>query len=409
MELSQRARAIPVSPIRRLLPLAEAAKRAGKTVYHLNIGQPDVPTPQEFLKGFQEADIDVLAYSPSQGLSEARRALAAYYQDQEIPLDPDQIVVTAGGSEAIVFALWATCDPGDEVLVPEPFYANYKSYAVISGVTLVPVTTRAPEGFHLPPRSQIEARLTPKTRAVLFCSPGNPTGVVYTREEMELWRDIAVDHDLFLISDEVYREFVYDGLDHVSAFHLDGLEERAILVDSISKRFSACGARTGCIASRNPQVMASALKFAQARLSPPTLGQLGLIRLLKAEYPRAVEEMIRRFQARRDTLYEELQRIPGVFCRRPEGAFYIIAKLPVADAEDFSRWLLSDFDLDGETVMLAPAEDFYATAGLGADEVRIAYVLRREDLRRAARALREGLALYTDTERHRAEREKVEA
>jgi aspartate aminotransferase len=394
LALSQRAQKMPSSPIRRLMPLADAAKKAGKSVYHLNIGQPDIGTPKDFFKGVGDAPA-VLAYSPSQGLLESRQALSAYYARHGVELTPEQIIVTAGGSEAVLFAILAVCNPGDEVLVPEPFYANYKSFAVLADVTLKPITTLAEEGFHLPPQAEIDARVTPKTRAILFCSPGNPTGAVYTREEMERLKAVALKHDLYLISDEVYREFVYDGLAHTSVFHLDGLDERAILVDSISKRFSACGARVGCIASRNKEVMGSALKFAQARLSPPALGELGMIRMLNApDSEQQVRSMIERFQARRDVLYAGLKEVPGVVCRKPAGAFYVNAKLPVDHGEAFAKWMLGEFDVNGETVMLAPAADFYATPGLGTDEVRIAYVLKRESLKKALSILKAGLEAY---------------
>ena len=392
--LSERALRVPPSPIRKLHPLAEAARRAGRKIYHLNIGQPDIPTPKEFLEGFRRAP-EVLAYTPSAGLEEAREALVRYYLDFGIELDREELIITVGGSEAVIFAFLTTMDPGDQLLLPEPFYTNYNGYAEIAGVELVPLTTRAEEGFHLPPREEIERKLTPRTRAILITNPGNPTGVVYTQEELELLRELALEHDLFLIADEVYREFVYDGVRHLSVLQLEGLEEHAVLVDSISKRFSACGARIGVFASRNRELLAAALRLAQARLSPPTAGQLGLIHYLNSSaYPERTEEMIAEFQRRRDLLFEELRKIPGVFCVKPQGAFYIIAKLPVDDAERFSAWLLTDFERDGETVMLAPAAGFYRTPGLGRDEVRIAYVLREEDLRRALWLLREALEEY---------------
>jgi len=405
--LSERAARMPTSPIRRLLPLADAAKGAGKTVFHLNIGQPDIHTPAPFFEGVKRFP-DVVSYSPSQGTPAARAALAAYYARHEIALDPTQIVVTAGGSEAVLFALLTTCNPGDEVLVPEPFYANYKGYAVQAGITLKPITTRAEDGFRLPEREAIASKVTPKTRALLFCSPGNPTGAVYTRAEVERLKAVALEHDLYLISDEVYREFVYDGQKHVSVFHLDGLDEHAVLVDSISKRFSACGARVGCIASRNKHVMGAALKFAQARLSPPALGELGMIAMLNAPDSEArVGAMIEQFEARRDVLFEGLSTIPELVCRKPAGAFYVQAKLPVDDGEAFAKWMLSEFDVDGATVMLAPAADFYATPGLGRDEVRIAYVLKRAALERSVEILKAGLVAYpgspvgTGTQRQR--------
>ena len=394
LSLSNRAQKLPTSPIRRLAPLAVAAKQAGKTVYHLNIGQPDIETPRGFFVDAKQAP-NVLAYSPSQGMPEARAALVSYYARHKIAFNADQIIVTAGGSEAILFAILTVCNPGDELLIPEPFYANYRSYTVIGDIALKPITTYAKDGFHLTSKQQIEEAVTPKTRAILFCSPGNPTGTVYTRREMEWLKEVALRHNLYLISDEVYREFVYDGLEHVSAFHLDGVDECAILVDSVSKRFSACGARIGCVASRNAKVMGAILKFAQSRLSPPALGELGMIQMLNApDYQAQVQKMIDRFQARRDVLYAGLQEIPGVVCRKPTGAFYVIAKLPVDSGEKFASWMLTDFDLNGQTVMLAPAADFYATPGAGQDEVRIAYVLNREALKQALHVLKAGLEAY---------------
>ncbi|MGQ9477551.1 MAG: pyridoxal phosphate-dependent aminotransferase [Candidatus Bipolaricaulia bacterium] len=396
--VSTRAGRVPPSPIRKLVPLADEAKRAGKKVYHLNIGQPDIPTPSEFLKGFRNAP-KVLAYSPSPGFDEALGALVRYYRRFGIDLGKEQLIITVGGSEAVTFAMLIALDPGDEILIPEPFYGPYSGYAEIANVKVVPLTTRLEEGFRLPERREIEAKLTKRTRAILITNPGNPTGVVYTQEELELLGEIALERDLFLISDEVYREFVYDGLKHVSVLELPGLEEHAILVDSISKRFSACGARIGAIASRNKDVMAAAMRLAQTRLSPPTAGQLGLINYLNSPaYPRKTEEMIEEFRLRRDLLYELLSEIPGVRCTRPQGAFYIMARLPVTDAEGFTAWLLTDFERAGETVMLAPGEGFYKTPGLGKDEARIAYVLNREELRRALWLLGEALAEYAALE-----------
>ncbi|MCI2430331.1 pyridoxal phosphate-dependent aminotransferase [Candidatus Acetothermia bacterium] len=397
---SQRARTVQASPIRKLKPLADQAKRAGKRVYHLNIGQPDIPTPTEYFEGIRHAAQGVLAYSPSQGLDETLDALSEYYRTFEISLGREELLVTAGGSEAITFALLAITDVGDQILVPEPFYTNYNSYAQITGIHIVPVETRAQDGFRLPDKKSIEAKITPKTKAILFCNPGNPTGVVYTRAELELLAEIARRHNFYLISDEVYREFTYDDAQAISVLQLPDLDDRAILVDSISKRFSACGARLGVIASKNASVMESALKFAQARLSPPTLEQYGLIYLLKSShYQNFVREMIAEFARRRDLVYAELQQMPGVLCPKPQGAFYTIAKLPVAEAERFTRWLLTDFSLDNETVMLAPAAEFYATPGKGRDEVRIAYVLNVDALKRAMKILREGLQVYTTEKR----------
>jgi len=393
-KISARAYAVQPSPIRKLKPLADQAKRAGKHVYHLNIGQPDIPTPKEFIRGFQEAQIDVLSYSPSQGIEEALAALVRYYKGHGIKLSQEELNITVGGSEAVIFAMLAVADQGDEIIIPEPFYTNYNGYAEMAGVNIVPIETRAEDGFRLPARKEIEAKISARTKAIMITNPGNPTGVVYTEDELMRLRELALKYDLFLISDEVYREFVYDGLKHISVMQLDDLEEQAILVDSISKRFSACGARIGVLASRNKRIMEAVLKFAQARLSPPTLGQLGLINLLNSDYTKVVAGMIGEFQKRRDLVFEELVKIPGIICSKPQGAFYIIAKLPVEDAEEFTKWLLTDFALDGETVMLAPATEFYKTEDKGKDEVRIAYVLKREALKRAMRCLKEGLEEY---------------
>lgn len=392
--ISDRAQGTQPSPIRKLKPLADQAQQAGKTIYHLNIGQPDIPTPKAFLDGIRDVP-DVLAYSPSQGLDEAREALAGYYARHNVELTTDQIVMTAGGSEALQFALMAALDPGDDILIPEPFYANYGSFAAMAGLNVVPLSTRAEDGFDLPDREEMDRAVTSRTRAVLLSNPGNPTGRVYTRDELDALKDFVIDHDLFLIADEVYREFVYDGLTHTSVLEFDDLADRAILADSISKRFSACGARIGAVASRNDDVMASVLKFAQARLSPPTLGQLGLIRFLDSDDHQAeVNDIIREFEQRRDLLYEEIQEMPDVVCHKPQGAFYFMVKLPIDDAESFASWLLSDFDVDGETVMFAPAAAFYATPGMGQDEVRIAYVLNESSLKRAMSVLQAGVEAY---------------
>lgn len=393
VRISTRAQQTQFSPIRKLKPLADEAAKQGKRIYNLNIGQPDLPTPKAFHEGLRDVP-EVIAYSPSPGLDEALDALRSYYRDRGIELERDQLLVTTGGSEALLFAFLSVTDPGDEVLVPEPFYTNYNSYATMASVRLIPLETEPETGFHLPPPEAIEARITERTRGILICNPNNPTGTVYTPEELQTLRELVLQHDLFLISDEVYREFVYDGLTHESALHLEGLEERAIVCDSLSKRFSACGARLGVIASRNPDVMEAALKFAQARLSPPTAEQWGLIRLLRGDYPREIRQIVEEFARRRDALFEELQRIEGAFCVKPQGAFYAVVRLPIDDAERFCSWLLREFQHEGETVLLAPAQDFYSTPGKGRDEVRIAYVLACERLRRAMEILRAGLEAY---------------
>ncbi|MGC9529476.1 MAG: pyridoxal phosphate-dependent aminotransferase [Candidatus Bipolaricaulaceae bacterium] len=395
-EVSQRSATAPTSPIRRLYPLAREAKRRGKRIYHLNIGQPDIPTPQAFLRGVREAKLDVLAYAPSQGLDGAVEALCGYYADWGIELTPDQLLVTIGGSEAITFALTVTCDPGDQVLVPEPFYPNYHGYAGLTNVEIAPITTSRQDGFHLPPRAEIARLIGPRTKAILFSNPGNPTGVVYGEQELAVLAELALRHNLFLIADEVYREFVYAG-QHVSVLTLAGMEQNAILVDSISKRLSACGARIGTFATRNREVMAAATKCAIARLSPPTFGQLGLAAFLAdPAHHEVVAEMVAEYRRRRDVVCQALGEIPGLVFRRPEGAFYIMVGLPVPDAEDFVRWMLTDFP-GQETVMLAPGAGFYRTPGLGQQEARLAYILNGSDLRRALSILEQGLATYRDT------------
>jgi len=392
--ISARSQAAPASPIRRLYPLAVEAKRKGKKVYHLNIGQPDIPTPESFMRGVREAKIEVLDYAPSPGIPEAIEAVRAYYAELGFPLAPENILITIGGSEAIIFALTVTCDPGDQILIPEPFYPNYLGYARLTNVEILPLTTVREEGFHLPPRAEIEARLTARTKAILFSNPGNPTGVVYTEKELDMLVDLALKYDLFLIADEVYREFVYEGR-HKSLLSYPEAADRVIIVDSISKRLSACGARIGMLISRNREVMAAAYKCATIRLSAPTFEQLGLVAFMKDPNRQAVvAQMIEEYRVRREVFCEELRRIPGVTFRKPEGAFYVMFGLPVQDSEDFIRWMLTEYPGE-ETVMFAPGAGFYATPGRGHDEVRGAYVLKVEDLRRACAVLAEGLALYT--------------
>jgi len=374
--------------------LAVEAKRKGKKVYHLNIGQPDIPTPESFMRGVREAKIEVLDYAPSPGIPEAIEAVRAYYAELGFSLAPENILITIGGSEAIIFALTVTCDPGDQILIPEPFYPNYLGYARLTNVEILPLTTVREEGFHLPPRAEIEARLTARTKAILFSNPGNPTGVVYTEKELDMLVDLALKYDLFLIADEVYREFVYEGR-HKSLLSYPEAADRVIIVDSISKRLSACGARIGMLISRNREVMAAAYKCATIRLSAPTFEQLGLVAFMKDPNRQAVvAQMIEEYRVRREVFCEELRRIPGVTFRKPEGAFYVMFGLPVQDSEDFIRWMLTEYPGE-ETVMFAPGAGFYATPGRGHDEVRGAYVLKVEDLRRACAVLAEGLALYT--------------
>lgn len=390
--ISQRAAGMPASPIRKLVPLSDQAKARGIKVYHLNIGQPDIPTPPEFMDAVRNYDKVVLAYGNSKGDSSYLKGLAAYYRHCGIDVEPKDIQVTTGGSEAIIFAMMCAAGVGDEIIVFEPFYTNYNGFAMMADVKLVPLALEARSGFHLPPRETIEALVTPKTRAILVCSPNNPTGTVYTREEMEMLAAISRDHNLFLLSDEVYREFIYEG-SHTSVMHLDGISDRAILLDSVSKRYSACGARIGCLVSKNKQVMDAVLCMGQARLCSPSIEQAGAAEALKLkdDYFRGIAEEYRR---RRDTVYDELMKIPGVVCLKPSGAFYIMAKLPIKDVEDFARWMLTDFSLDGATTMVAPGPGFYATPGKGRDEARIAYVLNVNDLKRAMQILAAGIEAY---------------
>lgn len=395
--LSRRAHAMPASPIRKLAPLAEAAKARGTRVLHVNIGQPDIETPACILDRLKQLDARVLEYSPSTGTPEFIRSIRHYYQrrlGQE--LAPDQILATTGGSEAILFAFIACANEGDQVLVIEPFYANYAAFATMAGLEIVSVVSRGRDGFHLPPSHVIEQAITPRTRIVMLCNPSNPTGTVYTPEEVARIAGICRRHDLFLISDEVYREFVYDGREAMSALALPDMEDLVIVVDSLSKRYSACGIRLGALVTRNAEVYDACLRMAQGRLSPPGVAQFIAVgaETLGEEYMRGVVE---EYRARRDALYEGLISIPGVELRQPEGAFYCMPKLPVADADAFARWLLAEFSYEGATVMLAPASGFYASP-LGKSEVRIAYVLKQNDLRLAVEVLRAGLAGYAARE-----------
>jgi len=397
-KIAERARRMPSSPIRRLAPYADAAKERGIKIYHLNIGQPDIHTPTVMMDAFRNHDIKVLPYGPSAGLPEYRAGLANYYQSKNIDVTAEQILITTAGSEAIIFAMMATMDFGDEIIIPEPFYANYNGFAVEAGVKVVPLTCRAEDGFKLPSDEDILAKITPRTRAIMICNPNNPTGYVYTREEMERLRKIVLDHDLYFMTDEVYREFVYDGKEHVSVMHLDGLDERAILLDSVSKRYSACGARVGCLVTRNEHVLETALRFGQARLCPPTLEQMAALAALDtpAEY---FTEVKQEYLDRRDTVFAALEAMPGVLARKPPGAFYTIIKLPVDDAESFCRWLLADFNDNGETIMLSPANGFYATEGLGKDEARLAFMLNVPSMKRSMEILSKALDAYPGSTR----------
>ncbi len=393
LPLSHRAAAMPASPIRRLAPFAVAARAAGKTVYALNIGQPDIATPPEILARLAQYREPYVPYGPSQGLPEFVEALRTYYGRLGVALDPGDIFVTTAGSEAILFTVGILCDAGDEILVFEPFYTNYNGFTSMLGVTPRPVATRAEDGYHLPSRAAIEAAIGPRTKAILICSPNNPTGTVYRDDEIDMLADICRARGLYLIADEVYREFVYDGATHRSVLQLTGLEEHVIVVDSVSKRYSLCGARIGNIVSRNRAFMDAVMRFGQARLCPPTIEQFACTAL--TEVPASyTADVMREYQHRRDVVYEALSAVPGVTVRCPEGAFYICAKLPVDDANAFAEFLLRDFALDGETVMVAPLDGFYATPGLGRDEVRLAYVLEEAKLRRAMAAFVAGLAAY---------------
>jgi len=393
MKLSNRALEIQASPIRKLMPYANQAKKNGIKVYHLNIGQPDIETPKVMMDVYHNFEEKVLSYGPSQGLDVYRQGLVHYYAKHNINVNEDEIIVTIAGSEAIVFALSVVCNEGDEVIVPEPFYTNYNGFATMASIKLKPLTTYAEDGFALPENEKISALITLKTKAILICNPGNPTGTVYSQDDVIRLAQLARIHNLFIISDEVYREFVYDGAKHYSIMHVPDFAEQAIMVDSVSKRYSACGARIGCIVSKNKELMAAVLKFAQARLCPPTVDQLAANACVYLD-DSYIQEIIDEYKNRRDLVFEELQKIPGCICVKPQGAFYIIAKLPIEDAEDFIIWLLKDYQINNETLMAAPAEGFYATPGLGRNELRIAYILKEEDLKKAMHIFRTGLAEY---------------
>lgn len=393
MKISDRAESMPFSPIRKLAPYADAAKRNGVKVYHLNIGQPDIKTPQCALDALKNIDRTILEYSPSDGYLSLRTEMVKYYAEYGIYLSPDEIIITAGGSEAVLFAFLACLDPGDEIIVTDPFYASYMAFAISVGAVIKSVKTHIENGFRLPSVEEFEAKITDRTRAILICNPNNPTGYLYTRKEMQRLRDIVKKHNLFLFSDEVYREFIYTGMPYISAFHLEGIEENVVLFDSVSKRYSECGTRIGCLCTKNKAVHEAVMKFCQARLSPPLLGQIvaeASIGVPK-EYLSAVYE---EYLDRRNFLIDGLNKIPGVYSPIPMGAFYTMARLPVDDAEKFCIWCLNEFRYEGETVMMAPASGFYTEAGEGRQEVRIAYVLCKEDLARALVVLRKALEKY---------------
>lgn len=391
--LSEKAILMPASPIRKLVPYSEKAKTQGITVYHLNIGQPDIETPEVALNAVKNLDRKVIEYSHSAGFESYRNALSAYYVKNGIRVSPEDIIITTGGSEALIFGFMTTCNPGDEVIIPEPFYANYNGFAVTAGINVVPVTATIESGFALPPITEIEKKITSKTKGIVICNPGNPTGYLYSKEELEQLRDLVKKHDLFLFADEVYREFCYDGAVPFSVMNLDGIENNVIMIDSVSKRYSMCGARIGALISKNKEVMAAALKFGQARLSPPTIDQIAAEAALKT--PQSYfDNVVHEYVQRRNIMIQGLNSIPGVFCPNPSGAFYCVAKFPVDYAEKFCQWLLEDFSYEGQTVMMAPANGFYATKGAGLQEARIAYVLNQEDLKNAVICLEKALEVY---------------
>jgi aspartate aminotransferase len=392
LKISQRGQVMPPSPIRKLVPFAEAAKKKGIRVFHLNIGQPDIETPPAILDAVRKADIKVLEYSHSAGNESYRRKLVNYYKKVGINISYDQIIITTGGSEAIQFGFFTCFDPGDEVIIPEPFYANYNGFAVTAGVKVIPITSRIENGFALPPIEDFEKLVTQKTKAIIICSPNNPTGYLYSRNEMEALKKICLEHNLYLFSDEAYREFCYDG-DYVSAMHLQGMEENVVLMDTISKRYSACGARIGAFVTKNKSVYDAAMKFAQARLSPPGLAQI--LGEAAVDLPENYfDEPKAEYMARRDLLVSRLNKIPGVFCPKPGGAFYAMAKLPIDDSDKFCQWLLESFSYKDQTVMLAPATGFYGTKDLGKNEVRLAYVLNLEAINAAMDCLEKALQQY---------------
>lgn len=391
--ISDKGRAMPASPIRKLVVYSEEAKRKGIKVYHLNIGQPDIPTPAVALDAVRNLSLEVLEYSHSAGNESYRRKLAMFYRNLGINIDYSDILVTTGGSEAILFSLMACVNPGEEVITPEPFYANYNGFSVTAGVNIVPVTSSIENDFALPPVEEIEKKITKKTKGIIICNPNNPTGYLYSDEELHRIREIVKKHDLYLFADEAYREFVYDGKKHMSAMQLEGIEQNTVLVDSVSKRYSECGIRIGALVTRNREIISTALKFAQARLSPPGLGQIAAEASIDTPYD-YFTAVNKEYTTRRDFMVDALNRMPGVYCPKPRGAFYTVAKLPVDDSEKFARWLLEEFSYKGQTVMVAPASGFYSTPGLGKHEVRIAYVLNTDDLRNAMETLAEALKVY---------------
>ena len=394
-DISQKGKLMPESPIRKLVPYSEAAYKNGKKVYHLNIGQPDIKTPEVALEAISNHTINVLAYARSEGSEGYRKKLADYYKKHHIDVTHHQIIATTGGSEALLFTFGSIMDADDEVIIPEPFYANYNGFSVASGVKVVPVISKIENNFALPPIEEFEKLITSKTKAILICNPGNPTGYLYSKEEIQQLSAIVKKHNLFLIADEVYREFAYDGIEHYSILQEEGLKDNAIIIDSVSKRYSMCGARIGCLVSRNPEVIRTALKFAQARLSPPTLALIAAEAAL--ETPQSYFDDVKtEYIKRRNLLIEGLENIEGVKVAKPNGAFYCIAELPVKNSDHFAQWLLESFDVDGETIMVAPAAGFYSSEGMGLNQIRIAYVLNEKSLRKAIHILDEALKVYQD-------------
>lgn len=392
-KISNKGELMPPSPIRKLVPYAEAAKKKGRTVYHLNIGQPDIETPQVVRDKMNSLDLKVVEYSHSAGIESYRKGLANYYEKYDIHITHDDIIITTGGSEALVIGFMACFNPGDEVIIPEPFYANYNGFALMAGVTVKPITAKIENGYALPPIEEFEKLITEKTKGILICNPGNPTGYLYSKEELLQLRDIVKKHDLFLFADEVYREFCYDGAQPYSAMNLEGIENNVVLVDSVSKRYSMCGARIGALISKNKELMASALKFGQARLSPPTFGQIASEAAL--DTPQSYfDDVVKEYVQRRNILVDGINKIPGVICPKPSGAFYAMAKLPIDNSDKFCQWLLEEFEYENQTIMLAPATGFYATKGAGQQEVRLAYVLNQESLKNAVKCLEEALKIY---------------
>lgn len=393
LSISKKGQMMPPSPIRKLVPYADAAKKRGIKVYHLNIGQPDIETPKIALDALKNINLKVIEYSHSAGILSFREKLCKYYEENNIHVTPDEIIVTTGGSEAILFTFGSIMDNDDEVIIPEPYYANYNGFAINAGVKVVPVMSHIEENYALPPIEEFEKYITPKTKAILICNPNNPTGYLYSREEIEKLGELVKKHDLFLIADEVYREFVYDGTEHFSVMHLKGIEQNTILVDSVSKRYSACGFRIGMLVSKNKDVMTTAMKFAQARLSPPTFGQIAAEAAIDVDKS-YFEAIKKEYVARRNVVIEGIKSIPGAYCPTPKGAFYVMAKLPIDDSDKFCQWLLEKFNENNETVMLAPATGFYSVPERGMQEVRISYVLNVDDMKRSMELLKKAIEVY---------------